>query len=208
MNSGRSIVLVLAFLMTSVAATGQAAATSVDGATQHIQTLGDQAFQTLRQSGMSLQQREDAFGEILREGFDLKLIARFVIGKYWRQANDDQRQEYLDVFSVYVIKTYARRLGGFEGQSFKITGTKLAGEKKDVMVNTSIDQGSSGPPIVATWRVRDIDGQYKIIDVVIEGVSMAVTQRQEFASVTRRSGIEGLVQVLRAQTERMSATAG
>ena len=183
-----------------------AMATNPDEAVKFIDGLGKHAFATLQQANMTLDQREEAFAKILQKGFDLDLIGRFVLGKYWRQATPEQQAEYLDTFSRFVIKTYARRLGGFSGQSFSITGTSLTGDKGDVLVETHIDR-PSGPPILAAWRVRDINGSLRIIDVVVEGVSMAVTQRQEFASVTRRSGIQGLVEVLRAQTERMSASA-
>ena len=176
-------------------------------ATELIQTLGDRAFSTLQNSAMSLEEREAEFASILREGFDLNLIARFVLGKYWRQASDEQRDDYVRAFSDFVIITYARRLGGFSGQSFAITGSKHSGEKKDVLVGTKIERPGA-PPIQAAWRVRAIDGKARIIDVVVEGVSMAVTQRQEFAAVARRSGIDGLVQVLRAQTQRMAAASG
>ncbi len=207
MRKTKAIPYSAVLLLVVLAVAGPARATTEAGAVQHIQTLGDQAFTLLHQTGMPLAQREQAFGKILREGFDLPLIGRFVLGKYWRQASGEERQDYLDAFGDYVVKVYAHRLGGFEGQSFSVTGTKIAGEKKDVLVNTRIDQ-KSGAPIQAAWRVRESDGQHKIIDVSVEGVSMAVTQRQEFASVVRRSGIGGLVQVLRAQTERLSAAPG
>lgn len=207
MSIGRSVLLVLVCLVAAATAPSRASATGVGSAVQHIEVLGKQALSTLRQSGMTLAQREHAFAKLLRDGFDLPLIARFVLGKYWRKADDEQRRDYLDAFSDYVIKSYARRMGGFEGQSFSVTGTQVSGEKKDVFVNTRINQ-TSGPPIEAAWRVREIDGKNKIIDIVVEGVSMVVTQRQEFASVVRRNGIEGLIHVLRAKTERLSATAG
>lgn len=201
------ILIVLAFAASSWLQPQVAQATDEARAAQLIQNLGNKAFSMLRQPGLTLEEREAAFGDILREGFDLNLIARFVLGKYWRQASDEQRDDYLRAFSDFVITTYARRLGGFTGQSFDILGTKQSGQKKDVLVSTRIER-PSGPPIQAAWRVRETDGEAKIIDVVVEGVSMAVTQRQEFAAVAKRSGIEGLVQVLRAQTQRMAAAAG
>ena len=204
----RRPLLAIALAATLLAFAPQSAsATNPDAAAGLIQTLGDRALATLQQSGQSLSEREAAFGAILREGFDLNLIARFVLGKYWRQASADQRTDYTKAFSDYVVLTYARRLGGFRGQSFAITGTKISGEKKDVLVGTKIDRPNA-EPIQATWRVREIEGAPRIIDVVVEGVSMAVTQRQEFASIACRSGIEGLVQILKAQTEKLSAASG
>lgn len=209
-RSRRSVLRPLLFALLLAAApfaTAPAAmATNPEAAAQFIDRLGKHAFATLQQANMTLAQREEAFGRILYNGFDLDLIGRFVLGKYWRQATAEQQAEYLEAFGVFVIKTYARRLGGFSGQTFSIIGTTVTGDKGDVLVETQIER-PSGPPIAAAWRVRDNGGNLRIIDVVVEGVSMAVTQRQEFASVTQRSGIEGLVQVLRAQTERLSASA-
>lgn len=198
------VALVAALLL---AAPQRVWATSPEAAAGLIQTLGARALDTLQKSGQSLSEREAAFGAILREGFDLNFIGRFVLGKYWRQASADQRSDYLKAFSDYVILTYARRLGGFKGQSFAIVDTRVSGEKKDVLVATRIERPRA-EPIVAAWRVREFDGAPRIIDVVVEGVSMGVTQRQEFASIARRSGIDGLVQILRAQTQKLSAASG
>ena len=179
-------------------------ATTKEGATEHIEKLGQQAFSDLGQNGMSLEEREEIFAETLRQGFDLPRIARFVMGKYWRRASPEQRDDYVDLFSRFVIKTYSQHLGGFAGSAFKIVGAKPIG-KGDVLVRTIV-QRSSGPPVKAGWRVREIKDQYKIIDVMVEGISMAVTQRQDFASILKRDGVEGLLQILRAKTGRMPAT--
>jgi len=204
----RSLLLATGLYLAVLASgSGPVRATTVDSAVQLIETLGRDALSTLQQTDKDLNQREAAFGAILRDGFDLHLIARFVLGKYWRQASPEQQSEYFEAFSVFVIKTYARRLGGFQGQSFTVINSIVTGDKNDVVVTTRIDR-PSGPPIAAAWRVREIDGKHRIIDVLVEGVSMAVTQRQEFTSVVQNNGIDGLVQILRAQTERLSASAG
>lgn len=179
-------------------------ATTKDGATEHIEKLGQQAFSDLGQSGMSLAEREAIFAETLRQGFDLPLIARFVMGKYWRRASPEQRDDYVDLFSRFVIKTYSQHLGGFAGSAFEIVGAKPIG-KKDILVRTVVKR-KSGPPVKAGWRVREKNDQYKIVDVMVEGISMAVTQRQDFASILKRDGVEGLLQILRAKTGRMPAT--
>jgi phospholipid transport system substrate-binding protein len=181
-----------------------ALATTEAGATEHIDKLGQQAFSDLGQSGMSLEEREAVFAQTLRKGFDLPLIARFVMGKYWRRATPEQRDDYVDLFGRFVIKTYSQHLGGFAGSAFEIVGAKPIG-KKDVLVRTVV-QRKSGPPVKAGWRVREIKDQHKIVDVMVERISMAVTQRQEFASILKRDGVEGLLQILRAKTGRMPAT--
>ena len=183
-----------------------AGAAATDGAVQLIEWLGQQAITVLSRRGISLEEREAAFRTLLRKGFDLDFIGRFVLGTTWRRATPEQRADYLELFGEFIVKTYAKRLGGYSGEAFVVLKSTVTGKKRDVIVKTRIDR-PSGPPLKASWRVRRFGDQDKIIDVSVEGVSMAVTQRQEFASVTRRSGLEGLLQILRARTERLPATA-
>ena len=96
-------------------------------------------------------------------------------------------------------------MGGYTDDSFTVTGARQASEK-DVVVSTRLVR-PSGMEIAADWRVRVFDGKFRIIDVMVEGISMAVTQRSEFAAVVRRDGIEGLLAILRARTTKFSATA-
>ncbi|MEQ9643124.1 MAG: ABC transporter substrate-binding protein [Alphaproteobacteria bacterium] len=168
-----------------------------------ITELANNAIGLLQRTDISLEQRETEFRKLLSHGFAMEFIGRFVLGRAWRTATPEQQQDYLAVFTEYVLKTYSRRLGGYSGEQFNVTGARAAG-KKDVLVQTRIDRPSAAA-IVADWRVRQFDGQYKIIDIAVEGVSMAVTQRSEFAAVVSRNGLDGLVQALRARTQRFPA---
>ena len=152
---------------------------------------------------MNLENREAILADILRQGFDLPLIARFVLGRYWRPATLEQRDSYVDLFSRFVVKSYSRHLGAIAGGSFDVVGAEPIG-KSDYLVTTILHR-NSGPPFKAGWRVRLIDDKYKIIDVIVEGISMAMTQRQEFASVLKRDGVERLLQILSAKVGRMPA---
>ena len=195
------LLLPLLFLLPGV---HPASATTKAGAIQHIQLLGEQAFASLQRSDMSLEKREAILADILSRGFALPLIARFVLGRYWRRATPEQRDSYVELFGQFVIKSYSRHIGGFAGSSFDIVGAQAIG-KSDFLVTTNLRR-KSGPSFKAGWRVRLIDGKHKIIDVIVEGISMAVTQRQEFASVLKRGGVERLLQILSAKVGRMPAT--
>ena len=170
-----------------------------------VQSVGDRAVEILRscgREGASVDQ--EALGELIRAGFNIELIGRFVLGKYWRTATPEQKADYQQLFNRFVIKSYAVRMGGFAGTTFQVTKTVPVGDQ-DILVTTRIDR-PSGAPIEAGWRVREIKGHYKIIDVVVEGVSMAATQRQEFASVVKSRGLPGLLQILRARTQTLAAS--
>lgn len=196
------VVFVTFFLVLGNQRTGAA---EEGGPSQFIRQLGDQAISVLNAEGASLDAREAKFRSLLRQGFDLEFIGRFVLGRHWRKATAAQRNSYLNLFSEYILRTYASRMGGYVGESLVIVSERQAG-KKDVMVRTRINR-PSGPPIKADWRVRTTNNHYRIIDIMVEGVSMAATQRSEFSSVVKRNGIDGLIQILDMRANRVTATA-
>jgi phospholipid transport system substrate-binding protein len=179
---------------------------TVDGAVKFMEWLANQAITILQQTDGGLEVREQKFRALLKDGFAMEFVARFVLGKHWRRTSAEERTAYLTVFTEYVLKTYSRRMGGYSGETFQTVGARAAG-KQDIIVQTRIIQ-PSGPPILADWRIRVFDGNYKIIDVMVEGVSMAVTQRSEFNAVISQHGMQGLLEALRARTEKYSVTAG
>jgi len=177
-----------------------AAATTIEKSRQLIIWLSDQAIDVLRDPDATLEKREGTFHDLLRDGFGLDYIGQFVLGRSWRKASKAQRADFLALFDAFVIKTYARRLGEYSGETFVVKGARTVGKKGDVVVQTQINRPEK-PALAVDWRVRDIKGEHKIIDVVVEGISMAITQRQDFAAVTRKSGVDGLIKVLRTRVE-------
>lgn len=179
-----------------------------DDAKKFIQSMGDQAIQILSQQDATLAQREDKFRDILRDGFAIPLIGQFVSGNYWKQATPDQQREYLTVFSEWIVKTYAIRFGGYSGEKFNVADTKINEQDKDVFVGTRIDRPAGKQPILATWRVRSIEGRPKIVDVQVDGVSMLVTHRAEFGSVGAQGGMNGIIDSLKGRIAKLAQTAG
>ncbi len=204
MQSRRSFFLSCTAVGATLAVPGSllagASAQAVEGASAFIADLASRAIVILQSSGDKIERREAEFRGLLSTGFDMSFIARFVLGKHWRKATPQQRADYQALFTEFLLKSYSRRMGGYAGETFTVADARPAG-KKDIMVKTRIVQ-PGGPPIKADWRVRPKKGQYKIIDIMIEGVSMAVTQRSEFNAVVRQRGIHGLLKALRARTEK------
>ncbi len=199
-----SLALGLQTMLGGIAAPA-AAATPPDQAAEFLKSLGNQAIDILRGTEQPLAEREAKLRGLLRQGFDLQFIGRFTLGRYWRRATEAQRNEYQSLFANYVLQSYSSRLGGYAGESFTVTTSRSAG-KKDALVHTRIGR-PSGPPLECDWRVRQRDGKLRIIDVMVEGVSMAVTQRSEFSAVIKSRGFDGLLSALRARTNKISAVA-
>ncbi len=164
-------------------------------AERFVKSLGDEAIEVLSASDASEEQRKIRFRSLLDEGFAVDTIARFVIGRYWRAATPQQRQEYMSLFREFVLDTYARRLDGYSGETFDVIKSRPIDET-DTMVSTEIVR-RNGPPIRVDYRVRIRNDGHRIVDVIVEGISLVVTQRAEFSSVINRKGIDGLLAVLR-----------
>ena len=172
-----------------------------DSPQKFIQTLGGEAIEMLSDPVLSEQDRIAEFRKLLVRGFDLRTISRFALGRYWRRATPAERREYERLFENYIVDTYAARLGRYQGETLVLESTRSEGNG-DILVGTEIVP-QEGPGARVEWRVRGNPDDYKIIDVVVEGVSMVITQRSEFASVIQRSGgqIAGLLDELRKKTK-------
>jgi len=175
------------------AAQGDAGA---EGARTFISDLGDEAISFLADRSLTQEQRAAKFAELFRGKFAVESIARFVAGAAWRTASEAEQAEYIDLFTRYVVNTYAQRLSAYSGEELRVETARSIDDS--VMVGSAIVQ-PRGPSTKVDWRVRDRDGRYEILDVVIEGISMAITQRSEFASVIRSGGggLDALIAALK-----------
>jgi phospholipid transport system substrate-binding protein len=165
-----------------------------------ISNLGSQALEVLGK-GTPPAQRVARFRELLREDFDVPGIARFVLGRYWNVATEEQRAEYVRLFEQYVAMAYATRLAEYAGETFRVVGSRPDAE--GAIVQSQILRSDGEAPIKVDWRLVGRNGAYKIADVSVDGISMAVTQRSEFASVIQHNGgqVQGLIAMLREKTQ-------
>jgi len=145
------------------------------------------------------------FRELYQQNFDGPGIARFVLGRYWRSASEQEQQEYLKLFQDYVVFVYGTRLSDFNGERFKVRGSRT--DESGTIVSTDIISPKGDAPIKVDWRLVTDHGAFKINDVIIEGISMLVTQRSEFASVIQRHGgqVGELLAMMRERTKTASA---
>ena len=153
-----------------------------------VNKMASDAISFLGNSGLSEVQKKKKFRQLLTRSFDMSTIGRFALGRYWRTASAEQRKEYNKLFRNMIVDVYSRRFGEYEGQKLEVRGSRKDNDK-DVTVKSFIVP-EVGSEIQVDWRVRYKNGQYKVIDVMVEGVSMALTQRSDFSSVIQRGGGE------------------
>lgn len=198
MISRRTLLAVTATLPL-LAGIERTALASQDTARAFITQLGKETVDILQSKDPAA--RATGMENVLRRGFDFRAIGRFVLGRYWTTATPPQREEFLTVFTDFVSKSYSRRLAEEANiNGFNITNIRDLGEG-DYLVQTAITR-PGGPPLNYEWRVRQGESGVKIVDVVIEGVSLLVTQRSDFTSVAGRDGMDGLIRSLREKAAR------
>src|ERR1700730_16065515 len=160
-----------------------------------IRILGNQGLAGIRSSG-NLDPKATYFHQMPRQDFALTDMSRFVLGPYWRVASGAQRREFRSLFEDYLVHYYGQQFAQYGGESLKVNGSRT--DPAGVMVTSQIIR-PQGPPIEVDWRLAVSDERYKINDVSIDGMSMALTQRSEFAAIMQRNGgrVAGLPAAMR-----------
>ncbi|HEX7073428.1 MAG TPA: ABC transporter substrate-binding protein [Hyphomicrobiaceae bacterium] len=164
-----------------------------------IEQLGMEAVEALTGPELSESERERRFRGMLDRSFDLPVIGRFVLGRYWRTASEAEREEFLRLFEAFLVKSYAARFADYAGEQLQVQGVRQE-QGYAIVRSTVIRPGAEN--VQVDWRLRGRDGAFKVVDIVVEGISMAVTQRADFGSVIQSSGGEfsGLIELLRRKT--------
>lgn len=165
-----------------------------------VQDLGSQAIDALGPSTPA-PQRIAMFRDLLNKDFDLAGAARFALGPYARALTPPQQQEFLALYRDTLAGTYAQRLSQYAGEPFNVTGVRRAGN--ETIVSSEVAQ-PGGPQIKIDWDVAPRDGRLVITDVLVDGVSQKVAQREAFNGIIQRNGGQpaAVIAALRQQLQQ------
>ena len=165
-----------------------------------IQNEASKVLQVLNDRGMGLEAKKQAFRSMVDQVADVPRITRFVLGRYRRTVTPAQYAAFSSAFREYADNVYESRLGQYSGQTLKVTGS-IVRQPGDVVVSSQVS-GSSGAPTVVNWRVlRNSSGQYRAVDVQVQGVWLAITEEQDFVSTldNHNGDVNVLISQLRNQ---------
>jgi phospholipid transport system substrate-binding protein len=145
----------------------------------------------------SAAEKQQALAPLIDEYVDVAAIARFCLGRFWNSATPAQQAAYTNLFHQVLINNISGHLGEYKGVSYTMTETHAQGG--DALVGTIIDRPNA-PPANVQWVVR-MTGAPKVLDVVAEGTSLRLTQRQDYTSYLVRHGnsIDALIAALKRQ---------
>jgi phospholipid transport system substrate-binding protein len=166
---------------------------------QFVREVGVDTLKALGDRSLTTEKREGLVRNLLTNHLDLDAVGRFCLGRYSRGLTPEQKTEYDQLFQDYLVKVYSQLLSQYNGETLDVRdGTRAAGS--ETIVESMINR-PNGPPIRVEWKTHDKDGKPLVTDVVVEGVSMAFTQRQQFESVIQNNGgkIDALFAAMKKQ---------
>jgi len=184
-----------ALLLIGAIAAAQSVAAGEASPAAFVQELGNDALKELTGPAVLQSERDARFRQLLLDRFDMAAISKFVLGRYWRSASEAQRAEFQDLFVDFIVNSYSERFSEYLGEGVKVTGAN-AEDDGTTLVRSKIDMPSA-EDVRLDWRLRAADGKFVIVDIIVEGVSMDVTQRSQFASIIQDRGVNGLIEALR-----------
>ncbi len=146
------------------------------------------------------EEKKEQFRALLVDRADIPAIATFSLGRFARRLPERDRIDYYGLVAAYISSIFATHAIGLGGEEVAITGS-LRRSERELLVNSKV-KFASGRSLAVDWRVTETDGVFKVFDVSINGIWLAIQQRSEFMSVIKRGGgtVEALLAHLRKHT--------
>lgn len=196
-NTAKFFLVALVVLLMGAGGFSYASHADTQKADSFIVGLGEEVIEVIAANQSNDKERVKALRAIFENSVDSEWVAKFVLGKHWRRATDDQQKRYLAAYTPFIVSTYAKRFNEYTGEVLKVTDSRKA-KGDDVFVNTVLERPKA-ENVVIQFRVRSVGGKFRIFDVVVEGVSQLTTQRSEFNTIVSQSGLDALIERLEAR---------
>jgi phospholipid transport system substrate-binding protein len=147
--------------------------------------------------------QDENVAKLLNENLAYERIARFVLGKHWANANEEEKKEFIDLYAKSLRLAYSRQILSVDLKDVQVYDAFVAPRGQLVTVKTKVVDPDSGQRVAIDWRLFSSAEGYKILDVLVEGISVASSQRSEYASIIQRGGgkVEAVLAKLRQDTQ-------
>jgi len=194
----RKFSLALVALGLAIGATGVRAGDPRSDAREIVRSMGESVIATLA-AGADQSKREAAFGDLYRRNFDNAGLAAWAAGRAYAAASPAERQEYLEAFETYIVKAYAAQLSKYKGERLRIEKAEAEGQNVIVISKLVDPDPSAMRELEFRWRLHAVGGRLLVSDVVIDKISMALTEKRAFAGWLRDNdgALPGLTAKLR-----------
>jgi phospholipid transport system substrate-binding protein len=170
-----------------------AAGNDAEAARHFVDEVGRKLITVISADNTSADSKQGQLRQLFAENVDIPWMGQFVLGRAWHQASEEQRSRYMQAYTQYLLTHYSTNFSSYSGSKYKITDIN-DDETGIYNVNMEINTPAANEGMLAGYRLRaDESGRFKIVDIIIEGVSLITTERSEFNSVIRNGGIDALI---------------
>ncbi len=142
--------------------------------------------------------------ELVVPRFDFVSMSRWVLGASWKQASEEQRQAFIEQFRNLLVRTYAKALLEYSDEEIKYLDTVTRENSRLVTVNTEMQSSGGGVPL--NYRMHIADGQWKVVDVSVDGISLISTYRGSFRSEIKKNGLDALIKRLAERNDNLASS--
>ncbi|MBS4774010.1 MAG: ABC transporter substrate-binding protein [Proteobacteria bacterium] len=193
-------ILKLAFAAVILLAGNARAEIDAAKAENFVKNVTAEGIEDIINANVSQAEKDARFAKLFNQALDLDFIGQFVLGRNWKVATPEQRKEFIKVYRQLNVSTWSKRFDEFKGKNFVFKGTSPSNSKGQVFVNSIVPM-DQGEPAKVVWRVREKNGSYKIVDIIIENVSLAITARNEYTAFIKNNpgGIDALIANLKSK---------
>jgi phospholipid transport system substrate-binding protein len=176
----------------------QAAAQSVERASAFVQQTGDRLVAIVNGPQGATEKRQ-ALTQILEGTVDVDGIARFCLGRFWRTASPEQQKRFMIEFHGVLVTNITSKLGDYKGVKLTVQHGR---QQDDEAIVTTVVIRPNNPPTTVDWVIENPASAPKIIDVLAEGTSLRLTQRQDYAAYLTRNNndVDALISAMKQQT--------
>lgn len=179
---------------------------AVDGAKAEafVKKVTDEGITQIINADIPQKEKDARFEKLFNNALDLKFIGQFVLGRYWKTASNEQKKAFIDAYRDLNIKTWSQRFDEFKGKEFIFKGTTPSNSANQIFVNSLVPM-DQGEPAKVVWRVKQTGDNFKIVDIIIENVSLAITARNEYTAYVKSApgGINDLIKDLQNKTKQV-----
>lgn len=132
--------------------------------------------------------------------FDTRYMSQLVLGRYWRQATPQQRDQFVDAFKALLVRTYATSLLEYTDAKLEWLPAQVQSGADEALVRSRVSGANLASPVPINYRAHKTSDGWKVYDVTVEGISLVTNYRSSYASIIRSQGIDTLIQKLKQKT--------
>ncbi len=163
------------------------------GPMAQIEQTVEQVIDTLKDDAIKGEQQRQRLTKLIKARFDFQAMSQWVLGPYWKKADADERETFMELFSELLEASYLGRIESYTDEEVRFVSEKIDGPRAEV--ETLIVTGSADIPI--SYKLVDRQGQWLVYDVIVEKVSLVRNYRGTYTEIARKEGMEGLFEQMR-----------